>query len=407
MRRAGPCLGLLWLAMALAADSDRITLRAGALLDGRGAARADAVVVVRGSKIEAVGDAAAGGAAGMVYDLSKLTVMPGGIDTHVHISSHIDSDGRAHNSVTEREPAEQAMLHLVENATRTLLAGITTVQSLGAASDRELRDALARGVIPGPRILTSLAWVTEGDPETLRGAVRERVEAGADAVKIFASRSIREGGGPTLTHEQLSAACGAAQALGRRAVVHAHAAEAILRAAAAGCTTIEHGALADGAALRAMAEAGMYFDPNVHLVFQNYFDNKARFLGQGNYTEDGFESMRQAAGAMVGIFKRALATPGLKVVFGTDAVAGAHGRNWEELIFRVQRGGQEPMAAIVSATSLAAESLGLGDTLGSIAPGMEADLIAFDGDPREDITALRRVVFVMRGGKVYKNVAAP
>jgi imidazolonepropionase-like amidohydrolase len=175
------------------------------------------------------------------------------------------------------------------------------------------------------------------------------------------------------------------------------------RAAAAGCTTIEHGALADDAALRALAERGLYFDPNVHLVFQNYFDNKARFLGDGNYTEEGFAKMREAATAMPGVFRSALATPGLKVVFGTDAVAGAHGRNWEELVFRVQQGGQDPMAAIVSATSLAAESLGLAGTLGSIAPGMEADLIAIDGDPRRDITALRRVVFVMRGGRIYRN----
>jgi imidazolonepropionase-like amidohydrolase len=280
------------------------------------------------------------------------------------------------------------------------------VQSLGATSDRDLRDFIARGDVPGPRIITSFEWVTEGDPDALRRTVRERVEAGADAVKIFASRSIREGGVPTLSEEQLRAACGEAKALGRRSVVHAHAAEAIRRAAAAGCTTVEHGALADDAALRAMADRGMYYDPNVHLVFQNYFDHKTQFLGQGNYTEEGFAKMGEAAQAMVGVFRRALGTPGLKVVFGTDAVAGAHGRNWEELIFRVQQGGQDPMQAIVSATSLAAESLGLGDSLGAVAPGLEADLIALDGDPRRDITALRRVVFVMRSGRIYKNLSA-
>jgi imidazolonepropionase-like amidohydrolase len=285
------------------------------------------------------------------------------------------------------------------------MAGITTVQSLGARSDRDLRDWIARGTIPGPRILTSYEWVTEGDQEALRRAARERVEAGADAVKIFASLSIREGGTPTLSEQQLRAACGEARSLGRRAVVHAHASEAIRRAALAGCTTVEHGALADAEALAALAERGMYFDPNVHLVFQNYFDNKDHFLGQGNYTEEGFAQMRLAASAMLEVFKRALATPGLEVVFGTDAVAGAHGRNWEELIFRVQQGGQDARAAIVSATSLAAKSLDLGSSLGSIAPGMEADLIAVDGDPLRDITALRRVVFVMRAGTVYRNLA--
>lgn len=391
-----------WLsAGATSAQDGAVTLRAGTLLDGVGGRRSDVAVVVSGSKIVAVG----GPAQGASYDLSGLTLMPGGIDTHVHLGNHFDRDGRAHREAGGREPAEEATLHALENASLTLTAGITTVQSLGARSDRFLRDFLARGVIPGPRVLTSYEWITEGDSEALRAAVRERVQAGADAVKIFASKSIREAGVPTLTLEQLRAACGEAKAHGRRAVVHAHAAEAILRAAAAGCTTVEHGALADDAALRAMAERGMYYDPNVHLVFQNYFDHKERFLGQGNYTEEGFAHMRKAAGDMVGVFKRALATPGLKVVFGTDAVAGAHGRNWEELIFRVQQGGQDPMAAIVSATSLAAESLGLQASLGRVAPGMEADLIAVDGDPSRDITALRRVVFVMKGGKVYTNLA--
>jgi imidazolonepropionase-like amidohydrolase len=358
-------------------------------------------VVVRGSRIAAVG----GPAEGIAYDLSRLTVMPGGIDTHVHIGSHFDLDGRAHNDAHGREPLEQAMLFAVENAYATLASGITTVQSLGALSDRDLRDWIARGTIPGPRIVTSYDWVTEGDEDALRTTVRERVSAGADAVKIFASKSIREAGVPTLSEAQLRAACGEARAKSRRAVVHAHAAEAIQRAAAAGCTTIEHGALADDAALRAMADHGMYYDPNVHLVFQNYFDHKQQFLGQSNYTEEGFALMRKTADSMVGVFKRALATPGLKVVFGTDAVAGAHGRNWEELIVRVQQGGQPPRDAIVSATSLAAASLGLEGTIGAVAPGLEADLIGVDGDPLRDITALRRVVFVMKGGKVYVNGA--
>lgn len=298
------------------------------------------------------------------------------------------------------------MLYAVENAYLTLRAGITTAQSLGANLDRDLRDAIARGVIPGPRILTSLAWVT-GDsatrPDSLRSAVRARVAAGADAVKIFASRSIREGGGPTLTEAQLRAACGEAKSLGRRSVVHAHAAEAVKRAVRAGCTTIEHGGLVDDAALDLMAAQGTFFDPNVHLVLQNYFDNRERFIGIGNYTPEGFAHMERLKPRMVELFKKALARPSLKVVFGTDAVAGAHGRNWEELIFRVEQGGQQPMAAIVSASSLAAESLGLQDQIGTLAPGFEADLIAVEGNPLEEITALRRVVLVMKGGKVYRN----
>ena len=154
-----------------------------------------------------------------------------------------------------------------------------------------------------------------------------------------------------------------------------------------------------------MADHGTFFDPNLYLVFQNYFDNKARFLGMENYTEEGFAQMHRAVPLVLTVFKQALRRPRLRVVFGTDAVAGPFGKNWEELIYRVQVGGQPPMAAIVSATSLAAQSLALADTIGAIAPGLEADLIGIDGNPAEDITALRRVVFVMKGGTVVKNVA--
>ena len=221
--------------------------------------------------------------------------------------------------------------------------------------------------------------------------------------KIFASRSIREGGVPTLTEVQLAAACDEARQLGVRSVVHAHAAEAVARAARSGCTVVEHGGLADGPALTALAEAGTYYDPHTSLVIQNYLDNKERFLGIGNYTEEGFSFMEGLLEGMVGVFAEALATPGLKIVFGTDALAGSHGRNWEELIYRVEVGGQDPADAIVSATSLAAESLGLGSEIGTLAPDFAADLVAFDGNPAEDITALRRVVFVMKGGVVYRN----
>ena len=302
MRITLPVLTLALLAPDLVRGEDALTLRVGTLLDGRGGRATGINLVVRGTKIAAVG----GAAEGVVYDLSRLTILPGGIDTHVHIDSHIDRDGQAHNEATGREPLEQGTLFGAENAAATLSAGITTVQSLGATTDRDLREFAARGTLPIPRIVTSFEWVTEGDEETLRRTVRERVAGGADVIKIFASKSIREGGLPTLTEAQLRAACGEASAHGRRSVVHAHASEAIRRAAAAGCTTIEHGALADQAALDAMAAYGMFFDPNVHLVFQNYFDHEANFLGQGNYTQEGFAQMRRAAPAVVEVFKKAL-----------------------------------------------------------------------------------------------------
>jgi imidazolonepropionase-like amidohydrolase len=174
-------------------------------------------------------------------------------------------------------------------------------------------------------------------------------------------------------------------------------------AARAGCTQVEHGVFADDATLRLLAEKGTYFDPQCGLVFQNYAANKPRYLGIGNYTEEAFAAMERAMVLATEAVKRAARTPGLKVVFGTDAVAGSHGRNVEELTCRVDKGGQAAKDAIVSATSLNAEALGLAEELGAIAPGMAADLIAVEGDPEKDIHALDRVVFVMRGGRVYRN----
>jgi len=151
-----------------------------------------------------------------------------------------------------------------------------------------------------------------------------------------------------------------------------------------------------------MVQHGTYFDSNNHLMIHNYMDNKPHFLGIGNYTEEGFGYMERGLVSGNDAFKRALAAK-VKMVFGTDATAGAHGRNAEELIYRVKDGGQAPMDAIVTATSRSAESLRLGNQIGTIAPGMEADIIATDGNPLQDITAVRRVTFVMRGGKVLKN----
>jgi imidazolonepropionase-like amidohydrolase len=383
-----------------------VTIRAGKVLDGRGGVLTGATVTVAGEKIAAVDPKAKGP---VTYDLSGLTLLPGGIDTHVHIGWHFGKNGKLYEEDSKTETPGEVALHAAENAYLTLMSGITTVQSLGAPEDKDLREAVARGILPGPRILTSLEPLSAetGTPEQFREAVKKRAAEGADVIKIFASKSIREGGAPTLSQEQLDAACGEARSRHLRTAVHSHGIESTRRAVLAGCTSIEHGALLDAATLRLMAEHGTYFDPNIDLVFRNYAENKERYLGIGSYTEDGFAQMRLAVPKALAVFKEAIAIPKLKVVFGTDAVAGADGRNFEELIYRVQKGGQDPMAALVSATSLAADSLGLKDRTGAIAPGLDADLIAVDGDPAKDITALKRVVFVMKGGKVVKNEGRP
>ena len=375
-----------------------ITIRAARVIDGKGGVQQNAVVTVRGSKIERVA-AAAGGP--FTHDLGTLTLLPGFIDTHVHIGWHFGADGKY---VAGKEPPEEAALYGAENAYVTLMAGFTTVQSVGAASDKPVRDAIARGVLPGPRILTSLGQVSNAKwtPEQIRQDIRTKKANGADLIKIFASASIRDGGAPTLTQEQLDAACGEARAQGLRSMVHAHSAEAMMRAARAGCTVVEHGALATQEAFNLLAEKGVWFDPNIGLVTQNYLENKQRFLGIGNYTEEGFAAMEKALGLKDKMFTLAINTPKLKIVMGTDAVAGAHGQNIREVLERV-KSGQKPADAIMGLTSLAAESMDLHTTLGSITPGLEADLVSVEGNPLTDISALSRVRFVMKGGKVYKR----
>jgi imidazolonepropionase-like amidohydrolase len=197
-----------------------VVLRATTVLDGRGQILRNTIIVVDGGKIARIGGGVPAGA--VIYDLTRLTVTPGWIDTHAHIVWHFDHGRLAGKD----EPPIPAMLHATDNAILTLNAGFTTIQSPGSLEDKDLRDAIARGIIPGPRMLTSLEPLTEqsGPPEKLRELVRERKQQGADFVKLFASKSIREGGAQTMTDEQLVAACGEAKSLGLRTIVHAHSA---------------------------------------------------------------------------------------------------------------------------------------------------------------------------------------
>lgn len=389
------------------AQNQPTVLRLSTLLDGKGHILHNTSIVIENGKIVRLDPHATG----RVYDLRGLTVMPGWIDAHVHISWHFGPDGKnAGQGAGRGESPEQAFLEIAGDAWDTLMGGFTTVQSVGAEADAPLRDAINHGEIPGPRILTAIRPLSGGGrgnrtPEEIRAYVDQDKAMGADLIKIFASESIRTGGKPTLTQDQLNAACDEARKDGLRTLVHAYG-EAVRMSVSAGCTEVEHGMLMDLADLKLMAEHGTYFDPQAGLVQNNYFDHAKEYLGTPGYTEEGFDAMRKVLPSDIAMIKQALATPGLKVVFGTDAVAGAHGHNAEEFIYRVREAGEDPMRALVSANSLAAESMKLQDQVGSIAPGLQADIIAVGGDPLTDITTVRRVVFVMRSGTIYKNTVS-
>ncbi len=403
LRNLGIVLGTLILSATILAQPPAVTIRAGTLLDGKGGVIRNAELVIEGAKIQRV---SSGGSSPATYDLREVTVLPGMIDTHVHIGWHFGPDGRLASQ--RDEPPAQAMGYAIENAYVTLMAGFTTVQSVGSPIDKDLREAIARGAIPGSRVLTSINAITNPklSVDEIRDIVRKLKGQGADVIKIFASQSIRNGGAQTLSKEQIEAACGEAKAQGMRAMVHVYGPDTIKQVIQAGCTSVEHGNFVDDEGLKMMVERGTFFDPNIGLVAQNYLANRPKYQGIGNYDDAGFASMEKTIPINLEMFKRALKVKNLQIVFGTDAVAGAHGRNVEELIYRVQKGGQDPAAAIVSITSMAARSMNLDREIGTVAAGMEADLIGVQGDPLKDITALRRVVFVMKGGKVYKNLPA-
>jgi imidazolonepropionase-like amidohydrolase len=393
-------------AAPLAAQDATTVIHTSKLLDGKGAMLSNADIVVVNGKITRVGPAAAVPAGAREIDLRGKTVLPGLIDVHSHLTWYFNRAGRYHQggrNPNDNDTPIESILAAAANAYATLMAGFTTIQSPGSAEDADLRDWIATQGLPGPRILTSLVALQGGSPDTLRLRVQQRKAAGADLIKVFASASIRDGGKQSMTDEQLVAVCGEAKAQGLRTIVHAHSAESVRATVNAGCGQIEHGIFVTQSELDLMAQKNVYFDPQCSLVFHNYLDNRAKYDGIGNYNAEGFAAMERAIPLAADDIRKALATKGLKITYGTDAVAGAHGRNGEDLICRVKDAGEAPMHAIVSATSVSAESLRLGDKIGALAPGMEADIIATDGDLLADITAVRRVSFVMKGGKVFRN----
>jgi imidazolonepropionase-like amidohydrolase len=397
---------LLSLVPVAASAQERVVIQAGRLLDGRGAVLRDQQIVIEAGRIVSVGPAS--GKAD--YNLSNLTVMPGWIDTHVHLHWHMDAN---HKAVAGGAPADEMELYTEADAWMTLQDGFTTVQSVGSLYDKPVRDHINEGVLPGPRVLTSLiqiqgssspsgggaephhAWTAD----ELRDIVRKNKADGADVIKLFATAGLGAGGGQTMTREQIEAVCSEARAVGLRSVVHAIGDAGARDAVEAGCTSIEHGTFLKDETLKEMVARGTTFDPNL-VVLHNYLDNRASYT----FTDAQLKTIEAGIAPTEDVLRRARRL-GVKIVFGTDAVAGTHGRNAEEFIYRVRDAGETPMNAIVSATSASANALGMGQEIGTVAPGYRADLVAVEGDPLSDITAVRHVVFVMKDGRVMKNLA--
>jgi imidazolonepropionase-like amidohydrolase len=374
-----------------------VSIRAARVLDGRGHTLQNAVIEITGSRITKVEQRSGP----VTYELGDVTVLPGLVDVHVHmLAAGVTLAGARSNQPAETEAARKTGFWQ-KDLRDTLMAGFTTVQSVGDAPDKPLREAIAAGFIIGPRLLSSLGQVRPGNrsPDQLREEVRKLKSEGADLIKLYGSASGFQGGKSNVTLDQMAAVCGEAKSLGLRCVVHAHPPDAIIDAIKAGATEIEHGGSADDAAIKAMADANVLFDPTLSwaAIIVEHKDELMRIGRQDANTiaviEEGMRLKRV-------IFEKALAA-GLRMPNGSDIGYG-HGENAREIIMRVQAG-QKPMDAVIGATSLAAESLGLANTIGTLAAGYEADIVAVSGNPLVDIAALQNVKFVMKGGQIYKS----
>ena len=401
-------------------------IHAGKLLDAAaGEVIESATIVVDGDRVTSV---QVGYVGEPDIDLTDAFVMPGWIDMHVHISSQQSPDRFLENFTLE--PADAA-LRAVPYAERTLMAGFTTVRDLGTdhALAQSIRRAVAEGHIVGPRIFTagkSLATTgghadpTNGVNSELRGdpgpadgvvngvddaykAVRARYKEGVDLIKITATGGVlsqaSSGQNPQFTEAEIAAIVAAAGDYGYRVAAHAHGAEGMRRAVAAGVSSIEHGTYMSDEVMELMQEKGAWFVPTI--MAGKFVAEKAEVEG---YFSEVVRPKALAIGPVIAdTFARAYRT-GVPIAFGTDTGVSPHGDNWREFTYMVE-GGMPAAEAIVSATRSAAMLLNQWDNLGSVEPGKYADIIAVPGDPRENVEEFGRVHFVMKGGEVYKQQA--
>lgn len=404
---------------------DVIVIRAARMIDGTGAPPVqNAVVVVTGNKITAVGGAVPKGA--KVIDLGDATLMPGFIDAHTHLVGRtLGEEGWDNSSVRDFEG--YTAVRSVGHAEKTLLAGITTVRNLGAERfhDIALRKAIEEGHVRGPRMQNAgyslgitgghcddngyrpginEATYREGianGPDEVRAAVRYMAKHGADVIKTCATGGVLSEGDAVGTlqysFEELKAMVEEAEKLERRVAAHAHGTEGIKVAVRAGVASIEHGSFLDEEGARMMAERGTYLVPTLSAGERVEQAAKAGVL-KGLRAEKAL----QAAAAMRNAVRIAVRNK-VPIAMGTDAGVGPHGANMHELELLVAWGGMRPLDAITAATMSGARLLGWEKRVGSIEPGKLADLIVVPGDPSQDIAKVANVTFVMKDGVVYKK----
>ncbi|QCQ98346.1 amidohydrolase family protein [Brevundimonas sp. SGAir0440] len=414
-------------ATGVSAQPGTTFIEAGRLLadPSNGVVQRDKTLVIRGNQVVEVRDGFVGDASqGKVVDLRQAFVLPGLIDSHVHLTSQQNPNARL-EEVTLSD-ADQAMVG-ARYARRTLMAGFTTVADLGASNQAifALRNAVKNGYVPGPRIIAAGSSVSihggHGDingyredvmhllssesicsgPEDCMRAVRTQVRAGADIIKITATGGVLSntaaGLNQQFSDDELSAIVGSAHRMGRQVTAHAHGVDGINAFLRAGGDSIEHGTYLDDQSIRLFKSNGAWLIPT--LLAGDFVARIAS--GPDNFFTPAQTAKALEAGPKMLDMARRAHEGGVKIAFGTDSGVSAHGDNAQEFALLV-RAGLSPLEAIQAATVGAAEHLRIANEAGKIAVGMPADIVAVSGDPLTDVTELERMKFVMKSGVVYR-----